>query len=279
MSWISDAWNWTKSLFTPDKVDPKAGGAIPSHLAPKAHENLTAFSEPHVYGKLAGAASAWGKKGQAPRFSKEYVDAQRRNQAGARASQEDALSFMRDYATGKSSVSRAETRSAVDQMKRAMMAQAATSPTLNAAIQRQALYGGARLGADVAGAAGANAARERQAAVGAMAGQAGAMRGQDIGMFGAEAGWHQGQVAEEMMRKDMEAKYMQMGMNAQQAALEARRELERLRVGAYTGTAQSVMQGQAFNVGTSESYKQMWRDAMAKAAQAGGKYVAGGGGG
>jgi len=166
----------------------------------------------------------WKAEGKIARPGTGDVAAARGLQAGARGSQQDALGLMRQWATGEESVSRRQTASAVDRLKAAMMAQSQTGQ-FQPGARRQALYQGGQLGADVAGAAGINAAMEQQAATEAMMKGASAMRGQDIGLMGAETDWWSRQMGANISEAQLQQNYMQMGMSQREAYLAAQRQL------------------------------------------------------
>jgi hypothetical protein len=160
-----------------------------------------------------------------------------------RGRQQAAVDVLGDRARGGALPAHIAMRTAMGRAQGAAAQQAAArnlSPAAQVAAIRQLAGAGAGIGGQTAG----MAADERLGSIDTWLGAASQMRGQDIGQQGLEADWFTRQSQHDTMKQQMMAKYLQLGLNAQQAADQADRDELRMYLAAKSGDMQLRQQAQ-----------------------------------
>lgn len=204
-------------------------------------------------GDAPGGGNFWAQQGTFRDASQAGVGMAQQDRRGSRTQQQGALGMMKQYAEGKESAARRQSAAATQQAQRAIGSQVASAPGgYNPAAVRAGIQAQSGAGQRIAGQTAALAAQEQAAARQAYAQGIGQMRGQDVQSQMAEQTWWQQQQQAAIAKKNLMAKYLQLGMTDREAQRAASMQLEQMRFLTHEGAegrglAQQQITNQQFN--------------------------------
>ena len=180
-----------------------------------------------------GVDPYWKTEGQMEAPNSDYIGGFRDYLGASRERQAASLGQLGKYASGEESASRDTMREAVEraQLRNQAAARSARSP----AEARAAIYAQSAAQQDASRGGAIASSQERLAAQQAMLAGAGQMRQQDISQYEASQMERLRQMQGDAQFKDLQAKYMAMGLSDKEAERKARIAYEGMKLAAHEG--------------------------------------------